>query len=204
MTNLYIIGGSPCGGKSTVAQALADAFDLLYFPVDDSLDKYTQLAADAGCPYSRAWLEWTADQYWMRDPAQMCTEEFLFYQNVFPFLLADIRQLSHPNGIITEGAAWVPKLAHSIGIDARHYLCLTPTEDFQLFHYRKRTFVPYILRDCTDPEAAFSNWMRRDMAFARQAEAKCPALDYRSIVNDGSTTIEQLIQQAAEHFQLKR
>ena len=36
--NTYFIGGSPCSGKSTVAEILAKKYDLYYFKVDDFLD----------------------------------------------------------------------------------------------------------------------------------------------------------------------
>ena len=44
MTNIYFIGGSPCSGKSTVAEILAEKYDLYYFKVDDFLEEYTKMA----------------------------------------------------------------------------------------------------------------------------------------------------------------
>lgn len=38
--NIYFIGGSPCSGKSTVAEILSRKYDLHYFKVDDYLDTY--------------------------------------------------------------------------------------------------------------------------------------------------------------------
>lgn len=43
MINIYYIGGSPCAGKSTVAEILSQKYDLYYFKVDDFLDDYTKL-----------------------------------------------------------------------------------------------------------------------------------------------------------------
>ena len=45
MTNIYYIGGSPCSGKSTVAEILAEKYDLYYFKVDDFLEEYTKMGA---------------------------------------------------------------------------------------------------------------------------------------------------------------
>lgn len=42
---VYFIGGSPCSGKSIVAEALSSRFGLKYFKVDDHLDHYLQTAA---------------------------------------------------------------------------------------------------------------------------------------------------------------
>lgn len=40
MRKIYCIGGSPCSGKSTVAEILAKEHNLFYFKVDDNLEKY--------------------------------------------------------------------------------------------------------------------------------------------------------------------
>lgn len=39
MINTYYIGGSPCSGKSTIAEALSKKYILHYFKVDDYLDE---------------------------------------------------------------------------------------------------------------------------------------------------------------------
>ena len=35
ISKAYILGGSPCSGKSTIAERLAAEFDLHYYKVDD-------------------------------------------------------------------------------------------------------------------------------------------------------------------------
>lgn len=46
--NIYYIGGSPCAGKSSVAEILSKKHDLYYFKTDDFLDRYMQ--AGKGIP----------------------------------------------------------------------------------------------------------------------------------------------------------
>lgn len=52
MTNIYYIGGSPCSGKSTIAEMIAKKYDLHYFKVDDYLDKYIAKGKEKGFPFS--------------------------------------------------------------------------------------------------------------------------------------------------------
>lgn len=59
-----------------------------------------------------------------------------------------------------------PDLIKQINIAKNHYVCVTPTKEFQIKHYRKREWVPYILEQCSDKEQAFKNWMKRDALFA--------------------------------------
>ena len=46
--NIYYIGGSPCAGKSSVAEILSKKHDLYYFKTDDFLDRYMQTGARKG------------------------------------------------------------------------------------------------------------------------------------------------------------
>ena len=48
--NLYILGGSPCSGKSTVAEILSRECGLTYFKVDENLERYIDLGAKKGYP----------------------------------------------------------------------------------------------------------------------------------------------------------
>ncbi|MDE7182952.1 MAG: hypothetical protein K2O40_00455, partial [Lachnospiraceae bacterium] len=63
--NIYYIGGSPCSGKSTVAELLAAKFDLYYFKVDDFLDKYTQMGAAKGYEICKKQTLMSAEEIWM-------------------------------------------------------------------------------------------------------------------------------------------
>lgn len=48
--NLYYIGGSPCSGKSTITEKIAEKFGLFYFKVDNFLDKYIKLGVKEEYP----------------------------------------------------------------------------------------------------------------------------------------------------------
>ncbi len=80
MKKLYIIGGSPYSGKSTVSKVLAEKYDFFYFKVDDHLDKYTKRGAEEGYPMCSAMVKRTAEEKWMREPRQMCREEIEYYK----------------------------------------------------------------------------------------------------------------------------
>ena len=199
---VYYIGGSPCSGKSTAAEALAKKYGLRYFKVDDHLDRYMQMGAQdqkASCLKAAAM---TPDEIWMRDPVIQCEEDLMIYKEIFPYILHDLDELGSGNGIITEGAAFLPILAKKLAIPAERYLSITPTKEFQIFHYSKREWVPYILAACSDKAKAFENWMERDALFAEAVRQQCEELGYLSIVNNGKQPIDTLIDQVAMHFGL--
>lgn len=199
---IYFIGGSPCSGKSTVAQALAEKWGLQYFKVDDHLERYMKMAAADGKACCAKVVDYSADQIWLREPAIQCDEELRIYEEIFEYILADLRNLEDANGIITEGASYLPALIRKAQIPAERYLSITPTKEFQLFHYRQREWVPYVLADCSDKELAFMNWMDRDALFALEVQRQCRRLGYTSMINDGMQSAEQMTAAVQAHFGL--
>ena len=141
------------------------------------------------------------EEIWMREPQLQCEEELTFYEEVFEFVMADLKKIN-AKGIITEGAAYLPKLMKAKGISSDQYLAITPTATFQIEHYKQREWVPYVLEGCSDKENAFSNWMNRDILFAKEVQRQCAAEQYHSIINDGNVTVEQMVEKVVACFEL--
>lgn len=201
MTNIYYIGGSPCSGKSTIAEILSKRYDLYYFKVDDFLDKYTKMGAAKGYQISTKHNTMNAEEIWMREPLFQCSEELTFYEEIFEFIVDDLKHIKGKD-IITEGAAYLPLLMKKLNIPKDRYISITPTEEFQINHYKKREWVPHVLEGCSDKEKAFSNWMNRDILFAREVEKQCYEEQYASIINDGKLEIDELVERVVTHFRL--
>ncbi len=105
-----------------------------------------------------------------------------------------MKQISCENGVITEGAAYVPKLIKQLGLPHNRYISITPTEEFQISHFKRREFVSYVLDGCSD--------MERDILFAQEVQKQCYEERYASIINDGSIEIDELVSRVAKHFAL--
>ena len=203
MNRVYFIGGSPCSGKSTVAEILAKKYDLYYFKVDDFLDKYIDRGACDGRPVCSQIKSMTPEETWMRAPMVQCEEELAWYREVFDYVCEEINRLENTNnvrGIIAEGAAYLPDLMKSINVPYNRYLAITPTKDFQVFHYSQREWVPYVLQECSDKDKAFENWMERDALFAKDVQRQCGEEGYLSIVNNGERGIEELVKMVEGQF----
>lgn len=194
---VFYIGGSPCSGKSTVAEALSARFGLAYFKADDHLETFTARGAAAGLPVCQRILRMSAEETWMRSPQVQCREELDYYREIAPFVTEMLAGISAPR-IIAEGAAFLPGLM----TDASHYIAITPSREFQISRYRARPWVPHVLRDCSDKERAFSNWMERDALFAEEVRQQCAQLGYTCLLTDGSVQPEERLAQVAAHFRL--
>lgn len=137
---------------------LSQKYDLYYFKVDGILDEYTRRGAQNGYPVCKKIVAMDAEQTWMRDPLLQCREELDFYAQVFEYVSADLKRVAAQRSVITEGAAYVPKLMRWAGVLGSRYIAITPAGEFQIFHYSKREFVPYILEGCRSKDQAFRNW----------------------------------------------
>ncbi|MBR6808839.1 MAG: hypothetical protein IKM64_01055 [Clostridia bacterium] len=199
---IYYIGGSPCSGKSTAAEAIAERYGFHYFKVDDHLDRYMQLAAEDGKPCCARIAQMSPEEIWMRDPAVQCEEELQIYREIFPYVMTDLEEAASKGNVITEGAAFLPELVKKINIPWQRYIAITPVKTFQVFHYKKREWVPYVLAECSDRERAFDNWMERDALFAGAVQRQCEVLGYASIINDGTVLPEQMLSRVTAHFGL--
>ncbi len=201
-TKIYFIGGSPCSGKSTIAQMIADMYGMYYFKVDDYLDEYTEKGRIKGKEICTKLGGMTSQQIWMREPQIQCEEELQYYREVFEFSLDDLSKIDAPKGIITEGAAYLPELMRQSGIENNHYICITPTKKFQLSHYnlQERPFINYVLEGCIDKEKAFENWMNRDILFAESIRNQCEVTDYHSILMEGTVEVELTFSKVCTYF----
>lgn len=200
---IYFIGGSPCSGKSTLAAALAEEYGLYYFKVDDYLEQYLKTGASAGKEYCLKATQMSPEQIWMRPPAEQCREEIEIYKEICGYIMADLEKLNCEKGMITEGAAYLPQLAAQYRVPANRYISVTPTKEFQVFHYSKREWVPYVIGACSDREKAFDNWMERDALFAIHVQKQCRALGYVSMINGGAVAANEMKAAVAAHFGLK-
>lgn len=75
MEKIYFIGGSPCSGKSTVAEVISRKYNLNYFKVDDFLEKYTEMGVESKKPICVKLSKMSPEQIWMREAQIQNSEE---------------------------------------------------------------------------------------------------------------------------------
>lgn len=200
LTNIYWIGGSPCSGKSSIAEKLAQEFSLLYYKCDDHMLNHINRGAQNDILIMKKYSMMSKDENWLRDVESQVTDVLEFYRNSFDYILDDLSQVSSDNVVLVEGAAILPELIMKHLIDPQKYICLVPTPEFQLIKYPEREWVKEYLRDCSDPPLAFSNWMKRDMMFANEISKSAKELDLIVLSVDGSKTMDENHEITRKHF----
>lgn len=202
--HVYWIGGSPCSGKSTIAQALADAYGFQLYHADDAYFQHAQRVTRDRQPVFSKLVHLSAEELWMRPIEQQVSEERELYREEFPLIVDDIRALLRSRPILAEGAALLPECVAPLLLEAHHAIWMVPTPEFQVEHYSRRAWAQDVVRACSNPQQAFHNWMQRDICFAQQVEQAARHLTMRTLVVDGARSLMENTAFVEQHFQLPR
>lgn len=209
---VYWIGGSPCCGKSTIADRLSAEFGFGIYRCDDAYERHRSALDPATQPVFARLSTADCDGLWMRPVQRQISEEWELYREEIPMILADLRaDLRHEttratglSAVVAEGAALLPDLIAGLNPDPSRVIWIVPTDAFQREHYSRRAWRHEVLAACSDPTAAWENWMARDAGFARAVANDAGKWDYRVIWVDGARSLDQVHQDVLDHFGLPR
>lgn len=186
------LGGSPCAGKSTVADRIAANHGMTVYRCDDAFHEHAKRLVPETQPVFHRLANASTDDIWLRPVQQQIGEEITLYREEFSMIIDDLLTLPPDRPVIAEGAALMPELLHPLGIDHRRMLWMVPTDAFQRHHYEQRDWRHDVLRDCSNPERGWKNWMARDAGFAREVARQATRRGLRLITVDGSRSIDEI------------
>jgi 2-phosphoglycerate kinase len=194
---IYWLGGSPCCGKSTIADLLAERFGWQVYHCDEAFNQHVARAQPQLQPalHRARHIDWNT--FWMQPMADQVQNVVDVYTEEFPLILDDLRDLRGP--VIAEGTALLPELIAPL--QPRHALWMVPTADFQRERYAQRgAWVQAIVAQCAYPDQAWDNWMTRDAITAQQVTTQAQHLGYPVIVVDGQHTLAENAERVAAYF----
>jgi len=201
LSHVFWMGGSPCSGKSSIAELLSGRHGLRYYQCDSAFDEHSRRVTALGQPTFHKLLGMTWDEIWTRSVDIQLKEEIAIYHEEFAMILDDLLALPKSPPILAEGTALLPDCVNGILLNPHRAIWIVPSEPFQRKHYPDRgPWVQGILSQCTDPDLAFQNWMDRDVAFARWVSRRTTELGLEMIEVDGKRTIADNGQAVARHF----
>lgn len=190
-SHAYILGGSPCSGKSTIAERLSSAYQLPYYKVDDHEKEHADRCRPDRHPVMFRLSRMNWNDIWSRPVALQVQEEIEYYQDRFEMIIEDLEKIDPGRPIILEGVALVPDLIRPYGIAPERAIFMVPTKEFQILHYQQRSWIQHLLQECDDPKQAFENWMLRDHLFGQEVFRQARASNYHTIVVDGKQSIDE-------------
>jgi hypothetical protein len=190
--HVYWLGGSPCAGKSSVATILAERHGLQLYSCDDHFEEHkARLDADRH-PVFASLAALTCDELWMRPVEVQVETELAYCREVFGMVLEDLLLLPSYPPLLAEGTDLLPECVSPLLAGASHGFWLVPTAEFQYHYYSKRTRINDILKNCTQPAKAFSNWMGRDAGFADRIEESAGRLGLPLLRVDGTFSAQEI------------
>ncbi|HKB68557.1 MAG TPA: hypothetical protein VKC61_22035 [Pyrinomonadaceae bacterium] len=201
LEHVFWLGGSPCAGKSSISDVIASRFGLDVYHVDEAFDRQAHEFDPIRHPTLMKWLASSCDERWMQNLDSLVRDSISCYQEHFTMILEDVLSLPE-RPLLVEGTALLPGEVASVLSDPSRAIWVIPTADFQRTHYAERDWAQGVVAQCSNPEAAFHNWMERDTRFAKWIEAEASALQLPLLKVDGNRTIEENAEAVAGHFQL--
>lgn len=200
LAHVYWLGGSPCAGKSSVADALAAKYAWQLYCCDEAYERHLSIITPAAQPTLSRLSALTGDALWMRPHDQQLCEELQLYQEEFPLILADLLALPKRTPVLVEGNALLPRLISPLLVTVRQALWMVPVPEFQLQYYARRTWAKEVVASCTYPEQAFANWMQRDISFAACIVRQTIEQELTLLQVDGSRSLAETIELVEHHF----
>lgn len=198
----FVLGGSPCSGKSTIAARLSSRFGLQVYKVDDREQAHQAKIDPPRHPTMHAFTKMDWNEIWTRPVPVQVQEELDFYREKAEMILEDILGFDEGRPLILEGAAFLPELIHRWGIPKERGLYLIPSKGFQIHHYQQRPWISQILQSCDNPQGAFQNWMERDHQFGLEILEQLQVYPYQSIIVNGNLNLDQVCNIVEDYFGL--
>jgi hypothetical protein len=203
LPDVFWIGGSPCAGKSSIADMLAREYNLQLYHCDEHYEAHLRRADPVRHPVMSAATGKSWDEVWMHPVDFLVAREIAFYREEFDLILKDLLAMPRSAPLCAEGAALLPECVAPLLDRPNRGVWIVPTEEFQRKEYARRDWVANILRQCIDPQLAWENWMGRDAQFARVVAQQAVSLGFEVLEVDGSGTIAENARRVAEQFGLR-
>jgi hypothetical protein len=108
----FWLGGSPCAGKSSIADWLVARYGLAYYQCDQFFGAHTGRATPETAPTLHQLGQFSWDEIWLEPVQTLLAREIAAYREEFPMIQADLAELMQTTTapILVEGAALLPDL----------------------------------------------------------------------------------------------
>lgn len=191
------IGGSPCSGKSLLAERLSQELDLPVYHADEYFDDHARQAQEG--TVLRRIQSWSPEQIFRRDVAEMVMDFVTLGYEEFPMIVRDLEAEEWKRGAIVEGCALLPALVATTMTATDKAVFLIPTEAFQRYHYARRSWIHHILKQTSDSEQAWENWRVRDARFSEIVSQQAQLAALPVVVVDGGSPPDEIYSLVKSH-----
>jgi hypothetical protein len=196
------IGGSPCAGKTSISDRLAQTYHLQVYHFDCTEREHIARRIAQGDARLTAFLSQSMDERWlMRSPEVMAQSVISFWTQRFHQVLEDLLTLPQDTGIITEGPGLFPECVFPCLFDPHQAIWLVPTEAFCTAIRQPRHAAGIDgFQQNSDPERALRQFIERDHLLARYVKQQTEALYLPLYEVDGNRSLDEMTTLVEQHF----
>lgn len=196
--HVFWIGGSPCAGKTSIADALATKYQGNVYHFDRMERDHIARSNEATNPDLMAFLAMNMDQRWLtRSPDAMARNAIVSWQARFPLVLEDVRAFPANAPLFAEGPGLFPGCVAPLLINPQQAVWLVTTEPLCMAVRRQRRGSAL---GTSDPDLALRNIVRRDLRMARFVKRQAAARQLTCHEVDGSHPLAQMLALVEEQF----
>jgi 2-phosphoglycerate kinase len=189
MKEIILIGGSPCSGKSSVAEYLVNKEGYQHIRIDDYMGEHINESNSDEHPVMYKWKTTPWHELFSISVETQFNEEIEFYEEEWPLSKRDVLRNINESKVVIEGCGLLPSKVHELFSECA-IIYMVSEESFQVEKYKQRDWAFELLRDAKDVNLAFDNWMQRDIKYAKYIKQEAERYGYPVITVDGSKTIE--------------
>lgn len=201
MKKVYVIGGGPAGGKSSVAEAIGEKFNLEVIKADIYEGSHRKRAAQEKYPvnsYLNTLEEGERELELIRLSAK---QERARHEELFFMLLKELRDMDFET-LVIEGNSLMPKLVKEYFTFSYKAVWLVPTFKFQSEQYLKRDWAIDLLKKGEDPSLLLHTWIKRDHSFNEEIARQARELGFPLLTVDGTEGVDYSIKWAEKQLGL--
>ncbi len=196
------IGGSPCAGKTSISDRLAQTYQLQVYHFDRTEREHIARRIAQGDARLTAFLSQSMDERWLkRSPEVMAQSVISFWTERFHQVLEDLLALPQAPGIITEGPGLFPECVFPCLSHPHQAIWLVPTDAFctAIRQHRHAAGIDGF-QQTSDPERAVRQLIERDHLLARYVKQQTEALHLPLYEVDGNRSLDEMTRLVEQHF----
>jgi uridine kinase len=185
---LFLIGGRPCSGKTTLAEQLGKKYNIGV----NHLDLFAQECINNSTEqhtYLYGWKSSSLIDLLQNEPVELFSDYLKTYEQMLPFLLKAI-DMSKEKLLLLEGTILLPKFIPKLRKNYDVKICFLITDDaFVRERYYSRPYVQEMLNN-PNGEKAVLNLFNRDSIFSEYLNDEIAKHAFHKIVIHADDTIE--------------
>ncbi len=200
---VYYIGGSPCSYKTTVANKLAEQYNIKIYNADNHIERYLDIGARKRNKVLKKMRRVSVFEQWFLDLELQLKNEIELYNFSGKIIKADLKRFYKGKDVIVEGSPIIPKFIYKRGIDTDKYVILVSSKSFQRAIFEQRDYIDRYLNLTKDKSLAFENWLTRDEMISNYYREEGEKHGHKCIEINKDTKLEDVCNEVKEHFGLK-